>query len=306
MPAASNGLHDLACSGPDELVWTTVDDTEVWAGGQGTPAHKLVSLPAGHFIGNLHASGHWAVFVFGTAGPNSQTESLASWQVYAVDLTTGAARVLDSASSGAPLQAEPTPSVTGDLAIWDRLTGPSSAQLITENLASRVRTAVPLPTSIYPVRPFIDAVGRIVFLNHATDPNRGHEEPTFRGGAFMAYDPATHVVSQLDSSPTANFVTVAGQIAAWWDPDAAEFFLTPTSGGPRRSLGKGYASDYLSETIFVMRKAQTEDTMLAVSLATQHTVDLPSDVRASDVQAVCGSSVYVLLNDDTFVAFTVA
>jgi hypothetical protein len=194
--------------------------------------------------------------------------------------------------------------VTGDIAVWDRLTGSSSAQLITENLVTRVRTAVPLPASIYPVRPFIDTAGRVVFLNHAVDPNRTHEEPTFRGGAFMSYDPTTHAVSQLDSSPAANFATVAGTNAAWWDPDAAEFFLTSTGGRSKSSLGKGYASNYLSETLFVMRKTQTEDTMLAVSLATRRSLELPADVKASDVLALCGSSVYTLLSDDTFVAFT--
>ncbi len=120
--------------------YPSADGSSVIAGDRVSGATRtVVSLPVGHRIDGLAASGGWLVYVDGwKAGPagkqetpcmTNSTEPL-NWRIVAVDLTTGKAVVVDSGVNrrttpypGNEICSGPTPpllAVSGNLVAYDR------------------------------------------------------------------------------------------------------------------------------------------------------------------------------------------
>lgn len=215
--AQADGVGNMACNG-ESLFWTTGNLTGLRVAplAGGSPRALGGNVAAGS-ISPLVASTRWLAYVvYQQAGDGT---TLASWTLDAVEISSGRAQVVARGTGETQLRELPMPSVEGDTLVWDELSGPGVKVLDVLDLSTGQRRLLPLPQSVFPVRPWIDG-DTVAFLDNATDPARGTEFWATRGGRPMVVHLDGRGLRALDGPPNAQTIRVRGGRVAWVAPIA--------------------------------------------------------------------------------------
>lgn len=208
-------LHVLSCSG-SRFAWVGInargEDDGIWTAKlDGSDIRSLAERAHGGSIGFTALAGDWVVYIEWQTDLEDVRGK--AWYLEAVNALTG--RHIELARSDAATAVEiPQPSTAGTTVVWDQLTDAGPKVVLTYDLASGVKAQVPLPSSVYPVRPYLDG-SQLVFLDDASIPNRTQLTWLFRPGYVTLFDLQTHRLTRLPTPITAYYLEVSGGIGTY-------------------------------------------------------------------------------------------
>jgi len=213
--SAPSTLDTLSCSGT-RLAWNGDDKSgragEIWTAQiDGSALAPLAHTAHGGYVNYTAVAADWVVYL--EIQTDAETPRGEAWYLEAVSAKSGA--TMELARSDEATAAEvPQPSVTGTTVVWDHLTDAGAKVVTTFDLATRTRVQLPLPTSVYPVRPYLDA-SRLIFLDNGPTANRNTQIWLFRAGYVTLFDLTSHQLTRMATPLTAYYLEVSGGVATY-------------------------------------------------------------------------------------------
>lgn len=293
--SAPSTLRLLACAGT-RLAWVGIDpkgqDDQIFTAGiDGSGLTPLADTASGGFASFTAVAGDWIVYLLtqtGTEDPRGK-----AWDLEAINARTHQ-HVALARSDAATAVEIPQPSAAGTTVVWDQLTDAGTKVVMTYDLATNARATVPLPTTVYPVRPYLDG-SQLIFLDNGPDPNRSKEVWFFRTGYVTTFDLSSHKLTRLGTPLTAYYLEVAGGIGTYIvrqpNQDATVLYrIDLQPGASPAAIGPGETPMYRTDSGIVTFVTPLH--LMRVYRFGGATTDLPSAIQFGFAMAPCGNTLY--------------
>jgi hypothetical protein len=249
--------------------------------------------PGTGILGLMQISGDW--LVFDEYQQYQDSDHLVYWYVRAYNLRSGESIDLASSTAQPGTLALPSPSVGGEIAVWNELVSPTQMVLKTYNLRTHATRVLSLPAASYPISPVTDGAN-VVFLDVATDPDRANEIWLSYGGRLTRYRLSDNTVQQLDSAPNAREPTLGGPWVLWQATDASgsgSLRISPLNGGPSRLLAdRGVAASISASYITWWDIHRQHEVALSLGSTQAQTMTLPAPTISGSGLSLCGSTLF--------------